>query len=352
MISLALVLGGGCGGCDDDDSAVVLHEPRDRGDTGGVDERDVEGVLPLDPAIETRADARRALWRKSDLQLGFVPPRAPDRKRMERLVEILFAMDAGDDEAADRALDLARTLELELEAWRVDGVLYWVLTEPIEYRRGAGAYVIRAGARSGPPVVLQAPHTYYEYRTADIAASLFFGPEGRYFDALFTNSLHRYQSEPGERQHSHDSAADVCHNADHWFVYATRGAGRALDSVAVVQLHGFAETGRDVASEVYSIVSGGERDGPTPLSRHFAEALRADFGRGALLYPEDTDRLGGTTNEEAVVLRALPGTAFLHVELGRAFREQLATDDGARKRFADALLVALERARASALGSQ
>jgi len=332
----------GCGG-DDDGDDVVLQEPPDEDFEELTDDGEPPGrrgrVVRL-----SRSEAQARVWRKSTRDLAYAGPSSAEARRMEDLVEEVLGLPAprkADRELRTRARRLARSLDLDVSGWRVGRSEFWAVSEPDDARRGTGTYVVRPGRRRRP-VLIQAPHSYFEKHTATIAGDLFFGRSGRAFDGLFANSLHRYQNEPGERIQADDSPADVCHNPEHWFTFATDTVARRYERTTVVQLHGFAVTSEDQANGVYAIVSGGLRDRATPLATALVEELHARFGRGALLYPDEADRLGGTKNAQAVAILERRGARFLHVELGLEFRERLATSRDDMNAFADALVTALE----------
>lgn len=250
----------------------------------------------------TTATERAAL---ADVVAGLLSPR-PDLERLAIAAEV-----AG----------------MRIERWQVGGESFAALVE--RSAGGRGAYLFRLDGGDG--VLLQAPHAYHDLGTGELAAEIFFSPgDGPRPRALFTNTIHRYQDDDGQRRRRPDSPADVCHNPDHPFSAATEAAVRAMPDVRIVQLHGFGD-GDLVRDGVDVVVSAG-RQRPTATSERVAEALRGVLAGQVLLYPTQVDRLGGTTNVQASIARA-HGADFLHLELGPAAREAL-RDPARRRAFA------------------
>ena len=221
---------------------------------------------------------------------------------------------------------------MRLETWELGGQTYWALLEADDARRGAGAYVFRVGAvpeDDYPAILLEAPHAEHDVGSGEIAASLFFLPaEGKRPRALFVNTIHRYQVEPGRRQKRADNPADVAHNPDHLFSAMTDAAAAALGDVVVLQIHGFADAVDDsedarVPAGTQAVVSAGDRAGSTPTSSAFATELNRAIGGGVRRFPEDVQALGATTNAQGRLLAARKGARFVHVELSADLRKSL-----------------------------
>lgn len=200
-----------------------------------------------------------------------------------------------------------------------------VIREASGARRGAGAVVLRTeGAGS---LVVEAPHTFFDGRTLEIALELFRRSDAR---ALLLNTVHRYGGQgPDDEEVDREGApTDVAHASSSFFLEAHR----ALASGSAVQIHGFADR---KAPGHAAIVSGARTSfDPKPVTARLAPLLR-DTGRVSS-YPDEVGTLGGTTNVQArdSASRALP---FVHVELSRTARERLASDGALRRRFAEAL---------------
>jgi hypothetical protein len=241
---------------------------------------------------------------------------------------------------------LARAARMQLELWEIEGRRYWAVREPDDDRRGAGSYVVRAEAFSGPAVLLEAPHAYFDTGTGAIAARMFLAADSpAALRGLFSNSLHRYQQEPGVREKRDENPADVGHNEAHGFQAATAAALEA-GAAAIVQIHGFDADARadQATASADAVVSGGRSEGATPASTRVAGAIATELGARVLRYPEDTKELGGTLNVQGRLARKR-GVAFVHVELGVAIRDRLRDDTAACLTLARAVVTAVEAPR-------
>jgi hypothetical protein len=235
-----------------------------------------------------------------------------------------------------------------IEIWRVGGETYWALVEPPGKSRGAGAYVFRVGGprETGPTILLEAPHNFYDMGTGRLAAELFFAKRepraGRARPrALFTNTIHRYQLAPGDKRKRRNNPADVAHQPDHAFTVATVAFARTAGTVRVIQLHGFGSRDEDGddgdAGSMAMVVSAGDPASSSPISAAIADALVRGFGSDVKRFPEEAKVLGATTNAQGKLLRAQPNAAFIHVEMSAAMRKRLAAEPAARAQLASAL---------------
>ena len=231
-----------------------------------------------------------------------------------------------------------------IEVWSVGNETYWALLEA-QPTHGAGAYIVRVSATqdTGPMILLEAPHNFFDMGTGRLAADLFFTPrKGARPRALFTNTMHRYQQAPGDKRKRKNNPADVAHQPDHAFTIATVAFARVADHVRVSQVHGFGQRidegdNEGVVSDIDMVVSAGEALGSTPTSAAIADALVKVFGTKVKRYPEEAKVLGATTNAQGKLLRGLPNSRFIHVEMSGDLRKQLAGDAALRERFAVAL---------------
>jgi len=79
----------------------------------------------------------------------------------------------------------ARAAGLTLEVTHDVAGDLWIVREPDGQRAGAGAFVLRPG---GSPLVIEAPHTFYDEGTGEIALALFARLRA---GGLFFNTVHR-----------------------------------------------------------------------------------------------------------------------------------------------------------------
>ncbi len=220
---------------------------------------------------------------------------------------------------------------------------YVVLREMRGIRRGAGVYAVRAEAGSpGPParpIVIQAPHSFYDEGTGEIALELFERSEAT---VLMVNTVHRYLGVPGCGPGSGkappkgtSAPADVAHAARSSFQAATQGCARALAGVAFIQRHGYSHDGHaDVPKDVDVIASKGEAGKAWQDARFdgLVARLRKRLGgdRHVAVFGRDVFALGGLTNAQATFLNAYSDDAFYHLELSRPLRDRLARSAGLR----------------------
>lgn len=289
----------------------------------------------------------------------FQPTTLVEREVVSKLVPALLA-GAAETPPPDPArwLPEAAKAGMIIEVWTVEGATYWALLEADDARRGAGAYLFRVGAAAEdarPAILLQAPHADYDVGSGDIAATLFFAPVApKRPRALFVNSIHRYQVQPGQRQKRTDNPADVAHNPDHLFSVATDAAAAALGDVVVIQIHGFVENavgsedgGRDAGAGgaeeprlppgTTMVVSAGDRRGSSPTTTALAAELVKLFGAGVRRYPEEAGALGATTNAQGRLLAARPAARFVHIEIAAELRKELRASGAKLRAFGQIL---------------
>jgi hypothetical protein len=323
----------------------------------GHAESPVNVQTTTDPAM-LRTIAKRSIILDDVPRLTWVPGKAAtfapttvvERQAIAELVpELLAAATAQPPPDLAQLQPEAARAGMRLEIWELGGEQFWALLEAPERRRGAGAYLFRAsvsGDDDHPAILLEAPHADHDIGTGEIAASLFFAPPpgGKRPRALFVNTIHRYQIEPGRRQKRADNPADAAHNPDHLFSAATEAAAAALGDVEVFQIHGFADVSDDEADDAplppgtEMVVSAGTKAGSSPLSTAIAAALKKAFGDGVRRFPEESGALGATTNVQGRLLAGHPGASFVHIEIAAAQRKELRASPGKLAAFGKVLL--------------
>ncbi len=274
------------------------------------------------PALEEelvrafREQSQGAVWRS---------PSVGERDALREAMRLLFAAENPCQEAtlqAARPLATAAGFELVPSPTTEPALLY--VRELQANRRGGGLYVLRCGPAL--PLVVQAPHSFYDTGTGDLARKVFLEGRAR---AAFWNTVHRYKSEPGERREDRVHPADVAHEPGNLFQAATIGAAAGLRTLRVAQLHGFSER-QSIPFDV--VLSSGEASRKAlPVKTRLAPL-------GVIaLHGVDTEELGATTNVQGRALnQSLPGQ-FLHLELSAQARKVLREDASARRRLIDAL---------------
>jgi len=310
----------------------------DAGGGGYVQASHVSEAVPLEFVALTEDEAARRLWPEPGPDAYL----APDRAQREALAGLLRGMLAEPPTPSAELAGLAARAGFTVQGWEVQGQRYLAAIEEEGRRFGGGAYVVRVGASPDRPVILQAPHAFFDLGTERIAIELLFAGQ-TWPRALFVNTVHRHLGPDGQRHRRSASPADPCHSPQHLFAVATAAALDVLPEAEVVQLHGFGDDrdelddGVDAALPA-AIVSGGRAMVATPRSEVVAARLRRALGVEVALFPTEIGRLGGTTNVQGRAILARGAAEFVHIEMSRALREQLRREPVARDRFAAALL--------------
>lgn len=295
---------------------------------------DAERTLTLD-------EAESVIWSAAP-QAVFAETSAIEHEAIAALVPRLLEGARAPKPPDPRAWQREATAAgMQIEVWRVAGGTYWALLEAPGHARGAGAYVFRvapadADEAARGTILLQAPHNLFDLGTGRLALELLFGPPpGPRPRALFTNTIHRYQLAPGDKQKRRINPADVAHNPAHAFSIATEAFALAAGPTRVLQLHGFGsrsdndDDGEGEVKPVAAVISAGDELGSSPLTTALARALAAEFGE-VVRFPEDVRFLGATTNAQGRMLRKLERVDFVHLEMSADLRKQLAGSAAAR----------------------
>ena len=289
------------------------------------------------PASKETIEA--ALWPKPR------PPRyvAADEARCAAVFDLVHRVSAAaSNTSSSVSFDRdAREAGLRIEQWLVGPHRYLALLELAGTRGMMGAYVFRMGPTTeGREIVLQAPHSFFDVGTGEIALETFLraGEQAR---ALFVNTLHRHMQADGRKEHLAYDPADVAHNRDHPFSRATQGIALAYEDLLVVQIHGFGQS-REIegvpAAEVVTSSGDPEQSGAHAL--RVQQELQNRLDVAVARFPEDTRSLGATTNMQKAALEGYPGADFLHLELSKDLRSRLRADSGLLDAFVAGLLAA------------
>ncbi|MBN1609509.1 MAG: hypothetical protein JW940_22955 [Polyangiaceae bacterium] len=206
----------------------------------------------------------------------------------------------------------------------------WVLTEEPHRKRGAGALVISPS--STVRLLVEAPHTFFDRNTLDIALAVFQTLSAR---ALLVNTVHRgsgaSEDERVRVSLSGKSPADSAHAEHTFFLAAHRALVQTDPALTTLQLHGFRD---DAAPGVDIIVSAARTRGNAVA---LADALRHVLEPSRVrAYPKEIRTHGGTTNAQAAASREL-GSQFFHLEMSASLRNRLKEDAALGERFAKAL---------------
>ncbi|WP_147273770.1 hypothetical protein [Vreelandella rituensis] len=224
--------------------------------------------------------------------------------------------------AADDRLKAARELaSSRFDALGVEPVALLepgivVLTEKAGERRGRGLFAARI--EDGSPLLIQAPHQYYDLRTGTLARQLFLESDAM---AAAWNTTHRY----------HRDDTDLVHIPDSYLHALSRAFADVYPDGWILQLHGFSSAKRKsrAGRSAQAILSDGTRN-PSRNLAQLTDCLSQRLDIRALLYPRDVQELGATTNTLAADLRRRGFNGFVHLELDAQLRKRLVSDADAR----------------------
>jgi hypothetical protein len=201
---------------------------------------------------------------------------------------------------------------------------YLAFREAAERLDGRGIYFLRTASHL--PILLEAPHSNDDLLTGDIVARLF---RNFPFAGAGFNSLSRWSVDDRAR------SGDLARRPDTVFTAFAEAFLAAHAGGTVIQIHGFDSEKRDERS--FANVSEGTTRPSGRLYGHRACLDRLLPGR-VMLFPKDTNELGGTLNATGRVVRERGGY-FLHVELSLGLRRRLTSDPDLAARFAGCLLM-------------
>ncbi|MCP4806810.1 MAG: hypothetical protein GY884_15815 [Proteobacteria bacterium] len=197
---------------------------------------------------------------------------------------------------------------------RVDEENGWVVMEPAT-EAADGLYVVRMTESS--PVIVQAPHAWYDLKTGRLASLLFEEGTGQ---LLMLNSGQRYAFE----------RADLAHADDTYYQAFTIAAAQSLDQPLVVQLHGFA----DENSRASTVLSPGSAlADPADLADSRWDLTGLLPGRSKS--GDSVPKLAGRTNSQGIALSS--HARFLHLELSKKARSELVQEPEVRAELAEML---------------
>jgi hypothetical protein len=187
--------------------------------------------------------------------------------------------------------------------------------------------------------VIQVPHSFFDEGTLSLGLEMARVSLAR---ALFVNTVHRFASAPPMSDESlapSFSFADVAHAPASAFLTVTAATLEALPTATIFQLHGFSDRSDAEHTRTAVVVSPGAASLGASLAATVVEQLRTLLGAdSALLYPRDTQLLGGVTNQQGVWVKSHPPARFLHIEISRTLRDRMSADVFLRRRFARALV--------------
>lgn len=206
---------------------------------------------------------------------------------------------------------------------------YVVFREKSERLEGRGYYFLRTGGQK--PILLQAPHSHDDLFTGGIVSYLF--RQFPFAGAGF-NSLSRWAVDDDARYGDLARRTDTVFTGFAETFLANHAGG------AVLQIHGFdsEKRGEESFATADVVVSEGTA-APSRRIRGYAACFDRLLPGRTLVYPVDTNELGGTRNATGKIVHERGGY-FLHVELSLKLRRRLASDADLAEGFAGCLMAA------------
>lgn len=231
----------------------------------------------------------------------------------------LFAQTLQHDTPPGTLIDAWKQLGWEFRPVSADRETYWVLTEASNSRYGRGIFAFRP---EGKPVILQAPHSFFDQHTDSITRDLF---RWSRFRVAAWNSVHR-------------KTEDAAHTEQHYFNALTAATVELSPPPLVVQIHGFSQSQRKTrAGQRADIIASNGSKVPAPWFHRAALHLHGISYGTVLIYPLEIRELGATTNAQAASLRAIGNDRFLHLELSQELRERLRVSESLQQQMVNDL---------------
>jgi hypothetical protein len=218
-----------------------------------------------------------------------------------------------------------------------------VIEEP-NHRQGRGIFIWRCGAVAEERIV-QVPHSFFDEGTLPIGRAV----AAASARALFVNSVHRYpggvppkqaseEEDAGEDRSAEAAISDLAHQTESTWQVMTASALDHFSPCVVLQVHGFADRIAAARQETGMVVSASVASAGKQAAEQLATRLGATLnGIRVCLYPRDTRVLGGSRNAQAKLVAAHPPAIFLHLEIARAVRRRLTSDEAFRDAFVSAV---------------
>lgn len=164
------------------------------------------------------------------------------------------------------------------------------------------------------PLMLQAPHQFYDIHTGEIADALFNDDK---YQIKILNSSQRYSSKN----------ADLAHQELSIFSAFAEVFTQLNSQAKIIQLHGFSAKKRKTNSGKYAdiIISNGT-EYPDNYLRELQVCHRDVLGLVTRIYGYDIFELGATTNKIGKRLNKKQAGQFIHIELSKESRNNFNDD--------------------------
>jgi hypothetical protein len=261
-------------------------------------------------------------------------PTVEDLATAERLFRRLFAGESG--------LALRREwaeLGFELTDTRRGNVPLLILREmgkgAIQSRfSGLGFFVFAVERES--TTVLQAPHSFHDVDTADIAFQLM--EEGNLRAAAWNTMPASWPAHPQLRPERHPMPSDD------YLVAFVRALLTTLPDGRVVQLHSFDPVRMYSSSASHAdIILSGYEQRVTRSTGKLGRCLKERFeGNRVRTYPLEVEEMGAVNNPVGKLMTDMDSRGFAHLAMSNIFRDELRTDSDMRKNLSHCLVDSAE----------
>ena len=248
-----------------------------------------------------------------DVPVAYKSLTMKERGALERALPELWAQVESGERVDEELVGAFEALDLALQELEHSGQRWVLVYEGGEAWRGTGGFLFRVGEVEHE-VILQAPHSFHDRGTGELAYEAFKSTSVRGF---FFNSLHRHHNYPKRQASTHP--ADLAHTTQSAFHSISVSWLERFRSGRIVQLHGFDASGRRGDWDV--ILSVGVRSESGASLSRLRDRLIPLLGATAR-YPEDVRQLGATSNTLAKWCAAHAPGRFVHIELSPAARER------------------------------
>lgn len=250
----------------------------------------------------------------------YVPMSLSEKQALTQVLPRFYEELRGDAEFSDEVRTRLLKAGLKLDETRHEGEALVMLHEAGSTWRGRGGYVFRRGESGINEVLVQAPHSFHDHMTGELALKVFEQSRARGF---FFNTIHRYRARRGERTSDSVHPADMARATDSTFHLLSTAYLEQDTAAWVLQVHGYKSRKLD-RKRIKAVVSGAVEGETTERSVAAQKMLSETFGSRAIaLWPRDTDSFGALVNVLGgwCVLNA-PGR-FVHIELHYDLRKKL-----------------------------
>ncbi|WP_133130602.1 hypothetical protein [Legionella yabuuchiae] len=196
-------------------------------------------------------------------------------------------------------------LGFELKAFEEDGQSFILIREQDHRKEGRGFYVFHQSVSGN---ALQAPHSFYDRLTREIALKLF---TENGFSAAAWNTISRLK-------------LDLVHHQQSFLMAFSRAFAKAHPNRTLIQLHGFSQSKRlSKAGKNATIIISSGTSYPSKAVQQIATCLKETVDPEVYISFIDIFELGGTKNTIGKMLQSLRHPGLIHLELSYGVRKAL-----------------------------